>query len=224
MAEKPTSQGLKYRISATEAHQPGSNGKVLRNLLGITTVRAMEEAELAGAIEAEHILIGTYHQHHRFTRKDIDRIHKLFLGKIYSWAGTYRDVNMSKEGFVFAAARAIPQLMLDLERNVLARHTPCIGATLKEIAGSIALVHAELLLIHPYRDGNGRMARLLATIMAYQAGLPGIDFGFIGGRGKEYDRYTAAVRAGVRNDYAPMTAIVLRALTRALRRTRLRVR
>ena len=35
---------------------------------------------------------------------------------------------------------------------------------------SIAMVHTELLLIHPFRDGNGRLARWLADIMAAQAG------------------------------------------------------
>jgi cell filamentation protein len=216
--------GVKYRVSGREAFQPGSKGKVLSNLLGITSVRAMEEAELAAAIEAEHTLIGLYDEQHTFNRRDINRIHRLFLGKIYAWAGITRDVNMSKGGFTFAGANVIPQLMNDLERGVLAQHTPCRGATIEEIAEHIAVVHVEVLLIHPYRDGNGRTARLLATLMAYQAGMPGIDFGFIGSRGKEFERYVAAVQAGLNNDYAPMTAIVLRALNRALRRSRSRER
>ncbi len=33
-------------------------------------------------------------------------------------------------------------------------------------------VHEELVLIHPFREGNGRVARLLSTLMAFQAGLP----------------------------------------------------
>jgi hypothetical protein len=34
------------------------------------------------------------------------------------------------------------------------------------------IVHAELVLIHPFRDGNGRCARLLSTLMGVHAGLP----------------------------------------------------
>ena len=70
------------------------------------------------------------------------------------------------------------------------------------IARQVAAVHAELLLIHPYRERNGRTARLLATFMAYQAGQPGIDFGFIGSRGKQFDRYVAAIHAGLNGDCA----------------------
>jgi cell filamentation protein len=221
---KTLSPGVKYRVSGRKAFQPGSKGKVLGNLLGITSLRAMEEAELAAAINAEHALIGLYGEFHRFTRSDIDRIHQLFLGKIYAWAGTTRDVNLSKGGFTFAPWNLVPQLMDDLERDVLAKHTPCEGATIEEIAEHIAVVHVEVLLIHPYREGNGRTARLLATMMAYQAGMPGIDFGFIGSRGKEFDGYVGAVQAGLDDNDAPMTAIVLRALKRALTRSRSRVR
>lgn len=63
---------------------------------------------------------------------------------------------------------------------------------------------------------NSRPARLVATLMAYQAGLPGIDFSFIGGRGKEFQKYIRAIQEDVRKNYDPMTEIVLRALRRAV--------
>ncbi len=80
------------------------------------------------------------------------------------------------------------------------------------------MVHAEVLVLHPYREGNGRTARLLATLMAYQAGLPGIDFGFIGSRGLEFAKYASAVQSALTRRVKPMERIVLRALRRALRR------
>ena len=103
---------------------------------------------------------------------------------------------------------------------MLRANTPCTGSTLDEITLKIAIVHVELLLIHPYGEGNGRTARLLATLMAYQADLPGIDFGFIGGRGKGFDRYIAAIQQGMNENFVPMKVIVLKALKRALRRAR----
>jgi cell filamentation protein len=157
---------------------------------------------------------------HRFALNDINLIHKKFLGNIYSWAGTYRDVNLSKGGFVFASAMAIPQMMKEFERRVLRKHTPCREGAVDEIAERLAIVHVEFLLIHPYREGNGRTARLLATLMAYQAGMPGLDFGFIGSRGREFDRYVSAIHAGVKENYRPMAAIMKRALSRALRKAR----
>jgi len=70
-------------------------------------------------------------------------------------------------------------------------------------------------LIHPFREGNGRCARVLSTLMALQAGLPPLDFGCMEGRGKR--RYIAAIHAALGRDYAPMEDIfrVLIARTRS---------
>ncbi len=150
---------------------------------------------------------------------DVHAIHMMFLGKVYPWAGKLRDVNIRKGGFPFASAYALPEAMKVFERDTLLPNTPCHGSTLEEIAGKIGTVHTEFLLLHPYREGNGRTARLLATLMAYQAGMPGIDLGFIKRRGKEFDAYIGAVQAGLSRDNAPMTAIMLRGLRRALAST-----
>jgi cell filamentation protein len=53
-------------------------------------------------------------------------------------------------------------------------------ASLDQMAMAIAVVHAELLLIHPFRDGNGRLARWVADVMAIQAGYPTPAYGFSG--------------------------------------------
>jgi cell filamentation protein len=216
---KAKSKGVKYLADGADGFQPGSRGKLLKNLLGITRIRDMEDAELDGYMSAERELLGIFDKDHRFDLDNLNLIHKKFLGKIYSWAGEYRSVNLSKGGFVFATAIAIHRgLMKDFEKKVLFVHTPCSGKILEEIALHIATVHVEFLLIHPYREGNGRTARLLATLMAYQAGLPGIDFGFIRSRGKEFDRYISAIQAGLRQNYKPMQQIILKALKRALRK------
>jgi cell filamentation protein len=211
------SQGVKYLAEASGDFEPGSHRKILRNKLGLVRVRDLEDAELLGYHEAEELLISKLTADHRFTVNDIDEIHRLFLGRIYDWAGRHRDVNLSKGGFPFASARAIPSALNEFEQNVLSAYTPCRPGNTEAIAHAIAIVHVELLLIHPYREGNGRTARLLATLMAYQAGLPGLNFGFIGSRGKTFDEYVRAIQAGVKRNYGPMTKIVLEAIRRALR-------
>ncbi len=92
-----------------------------------------------------------------------------------------------------------------LEADALKRCTPCRFQNTDEIAHALAEVHVELVLIHPFRDGNGRIARLLSTLMALQAGLPLLDFSSIAGA--ERTNYFAAVQAGIDRNYAPMCAI-----------------
>ncbi len=76
------------------------------------------------------------------------------------------------------------------------------------------MVHAELALIHPFRDGNGRVARLLATLMALQAELPPLDFG--GLKGSRRKAYYAAIRAGLDRDYKPMEGVFSGAIRKTL--------
>jgi cell filamentation protein len=57
--------------------------------------------------------------------------HRRWLGGIYAWAGAYRQVNVSKDGFPFAAASRVPALMEDYSGKVLARCTPCRAGSAK---------------------------------------------------------------------------------------------
>ena len=202
----------KYTTEYGLEYQPGSRNLVLKNKLGITSVRKMEDAELAGYMYAERTMLSEFAIDQKLRLKNIHRLHRLFLGNMDEWAGTYRTVNISKGGFPFASALALPQAMKEFEKKVLKPNTPCHGATLEEIASKIAIVHVEFLLLHPYREGNGRTARLLATLMAYQANLRGIDFGFIGSKGKNFNAYIRAIQSGIDRNYAPMQKIIMKAL------------
>lgn len=196
--------------------EPGSRGRVLRNLLGIRSVGEMSRVESTALLQAQEHLVDSYSLDHRFTAADICEMHRVWLGRIYSWAGQYRSVNIAKGDFYFATAGQVPRLMMELERQALQRHTPCRFANHDEIASALAIVHAELILIHPFREGNGRCARVLALLMGLQAGLPPLDFGGLSGRGKR--NYIAAIHAAVGSDYAPMTAIFRAVVCRTLRR------
>ena len=207
----------KYEAFGPEAEfEPGSRGRVLRNLLGITRVRDMNEAESQALELAQDAALDRYSVDHRITAADICTLHKLWLGPIYSWAGNYRSVNISRDGFRFAHAPLITGLMTALERGALRRYTPCRTADDPGIARALAEVHAELILVHPFREGNGRLARLLALLMALQAGLPPLNFSPLIGRGKR--QYIGGIHAAMGNDFAPLTKMFLRVIERSRRR------
>jgi cell filamentation protein len=105
--------------------------------------------------------------------------------------------------------------MEEFEKTVLRKYTPCFKQTLKQTIEALAIVHTELVLIHPFREGNGRMARLLSIVMAWQARLPTLDFNGIAGKRKK--EYFTAVRAGVGRNYKPMEEIFEFVLKRTLK-------
>lgn len=206
----------RYDAHGAEAEfEPGSRGRVLRNLQEIRSAREMARRESEALFLATQQLIDSTELDHKFTAADICRIHALWLGAIYPWAGDYRQVNVAKGGFMFAAAGEIPRLMREFERGPLQEFTPCRFAGLEAQARALAVVHTELVLIHPFREGNGRCSRLLAVLMGFQAGLPALDFS--GVQGEEKRRYIAAVQAGLDRNYVLMTAVFARIIKRTLR-------
>ena len=182
--------------------EPGSRGGVLRNKLGIKRKREMDEAESVALKVALDTLLGMYDEKHRFTAEDIRKMHKVWLGGIYEWAGEYRQVNVSKGKFLFAAAKQVPLLMEEFEKVPLRKYTPCKFKSLERTVQALAEVHVELVLIHPFREGNGRVARILSTLMASQAGLPVLNFKDITGRNRK--EYFVAINNGLSRDYRLM--------------------
>ena len=194
----------RYDISSLPEAQfePGSRYRVLKNKLGIKRKREIDEAESVALKTATDKFIGMYDKDHRFTAEDIRTMHKIWLGDIYDWAGEYRQVNVSKGDFNFAASLHIPQLMAVLEKGPLRKHTPCNFKSMERVFQALAEVHVELVLIHPFREGNGRVARLLSTLMAFQAGLPMLNFRDIAG--KKRKDYFDAISSGLDRNYKPM--------------------
>lgn len=198
-----------------ESHyEPGSRHRVLKNLLGIIRKREMDRIEGQEQVRALEELTALYEKDHRFTAADVCRIHQLWLGRIYAWAGHYRQVNVMKDEFPFAAAAQIPKLMADFEAGPLKRFTPCRPAATEDLAKALAVVHVELVLIHPFREGNGRVGRLLAVLMGLQAGLPALYFDKLSGRKRQ--QYFAAVRAGLDRNYGPMAKMFNAVIERTL--------
>ena len=194
---------------------PGSKCRVLRNKLGIKSKRVMDDAERVALKTATDKLLGMYDASHRFTAGDIRTMHKIWLGNIYEWAGGYRQVNVSKGDFHFAASKQVPLLMNAFEKDFLYKYTPCNFKSMERVIQALAEVHVELVLIHPFREGNGRVARLLAILMALQAGLPPLDFTGIVSRNKK--DYISAVQAGMERDYKPMEKIFESVIRKTLR-------
>jgi cell filamentation protein len=207
----------RYDVSALAEAQsePGSRGRVLRNLLGVTRKRRMDWIEAQAQLRALEHLLSEFGAGHQFAANDVRHIHRTWLSGIYEWAGEYRRVNLSKGHLPFAVAGQISRLMGEFEKGVLRPNTPCFGMGAARLAAALAVVHAELILIHPFRDGNGRAARLLAILMAAQAGFPPLNFS--GVKGTRRLEYFAAVHAALDRDYAPMESFFAAVIRRTCR-------
>ncbi|AZN36741.1 Fic/DOC family protein [Iodobacter ciconiae] len=192
----------RYAVGGAQgAFEPNSNELVLANKLGIASPDDMNEAELVLLQQLYQLVLIDEFPDRQITVADLQDWHHLWLGNVYDWAGCVRSVNMSKGDFHFAAAAQIPRLLDGFKRDCLARFTPCSGLTRSDLVEAIAVSHIELILIHPFREGNGRLSRLLADVMAVQGGTEPLDYSVWDAN---KPAYFAAIQAGMQCNYQPM--------------------
>ncbi|MFH1505089.1 MAG: Fic family protein [Candidatus Omnitrophota bacterium] len=101
------------------------------------------------------------------TEKNILGLHKLFYYHIdIKQAGKYRKVQVFITGSDFypPPAGKVPQLMEKFANSI-----PGLKKKYHPVEYA-ALVHLELVTIHPFVDGNGRTARLLMNLALLQTG------------------------------------------------------
>lgn len=200
----------RYAVHGAQGdYQAGSDGRVLVNKLGITSTDDMDEVELSLLQQLYEEVLVAHLPHRVLTVNDLKTWHRRWLGNVFAWAGQERSVNMGKDGFMFAAAAQIPRLLSDFERNCLSRWTPCHGMNTETLVEAIAVTHVEFILIHPFREGNGRVSRLLADVMAVQSGHEPLDYSTW-----KADKagYIQAIHQGLQMNYAQMKQLVAQGL------------
>ena len=105
--------------------------------------------------------------HRQIVTEDIKTLHRLFFKNIdESNAGMWREINIIVTGsdYEFPAPDELDGLMTGLERWIKTERDsmhPVIFA---------AMLHLKFVTIHPYIDGNGRVARLLMNAALIQDG------------------------------------------------------
>ncbi|MEJ6120689.1 Fic family protein [Vibrio sp. 2-Bac 85] len=197
----------KYEVNSSEGEfQVGSNSRVLKNLLGINTETEINEVESLLLVQLyQYLFDDSKSQLNSLMIADITEWHRKWLGNIYEWAGTVRTVNMRKGNFDFAGARQIPSLLDNFEKSLLKKFNDLPNMSEESIIQFLAKTHVEFILIHPFREGNGRIARLLLDVIADKAGFSLLNYD-LWDENKMF--YFKAIQAGVAGDYQHMERLI----------------
>lgn len=183
-----------------------STNEVLPNLIGLKTSDEIGLSEFEGFLRAEIILTENLRSGTKFNSAYILKIHKASLSHLYSFAGKYRDVNMSKAGFPFAAARFLPETMRSFDEEILCQ-LPNKYISKDQLIKDIAKIHGELLFIHPFREGNGRTARMLVNLMLRKQGFKPMMYERF--TNEIFKEYVLAVQASAGKDYQKMEQLMV---------------
>ena len=112
---------------------------------------------------------------------------------------------MSKGGFPFAAASNLPQLVTQFEKDFLTNFNQISLLDERALVSFLARSHVEFILIHPFREGNGRISRLLMDVMCSEANRGPLDYSLFE-RHKEF--YFKSIQAGVNADYVHLEKLI----------------
>ncbi|MEK0205535.1 Fic family protein [Klebsiella michiganensis] len=196
----------KYELnSAEERYQPGSGDLVLANKLGITDDAEMETLESGLLLMLYERLFIEGQPPSVLAFEHVSGWHRQWLGNVYDWAGKLRHANLAKDGFQFAAADRIPLLLDNFDKQFLSRSAELKFLVRPELVRYLAESHVEFILIHPFREGNGRLSRLLCDVLSVVAGKGLLDYSL-------WDEHKAfyfkAIQAGVSGNYSPMMQLI----------------
>lgn len=150
---------------------------VLKNKLHITDGTLLKQAEEEiTAIKLFEMLKSPVRG--SFTKNHLMTIHKYIFDDLYPFAGKIRTESISKLDTMFCHPNAIDQELSKLFSKL--KQDDMLHETAQEqIFENLAYIMAELNVIHPFREGNGRSIREFIRLMAKRLGYS-INWGNIG--------------------------------------------
>lgn len=205
------SAGLGLAETAAAIREFNSQGGRLQEYLAEQMIRGDDHLlEVIGLHRANLFvreLVDGYVSHDRLiSESDIRGIHKLTMyGEDFS--GSYRKYTVEISGSSHAPPLPIdvPGAMNELVAWMNdSTATPLIKA---------AVVHSWMSIVHPFEDGNGRVARLLANVMLLKAGWPCLIVK-AGDRTQYIDALGHSDEAG---DLLPLTELFAKSIRRVLK-------
>lgn len=145
-----------------------------------------------------------------FSFNDICQWHYQFFKDIYPFAGKTRTVEMSKKTdysswlWKLEFLKGIPDLETLIINLSSAEFANSTKEDVKIISDNISKLMSEFLFIHPFREGNGRICRLVGDIILAKNGFPMIGMNL---KTKE-EYYIKCVQEGYNKNYNPLSKII----------------
>ncbi len=128
-------------------------------------------------------------------------LHKRMFNQVWKWAGRYR-VSEKNLGWEPHRLTEGVRIVFDDAKYWLANGTyPVEEATVR--------FHYRLVQVHPWPNGNGRHARLMADIIMAASGKPELTWGVrtdLGAKGEARTKYLEAIRMADAGNFVPLIA------------------
>lgn len=203
-------QSSRYSVGGSENEYMDRAKTVLKNRKDIHDLKNLfikEEKALAGAYE---VLFGEVRSDTPMTSELIRHAHGRIFADLYEWAGRWRTVTISKPGVTWPPPDYLDEAMRKFEHDVLARYPASSLKSDRDFCAALGHIQGEFLAIHPFREGNARTIKLVTDLLAVQTGRLALIYD---ASKKGRDRYIAAAKSAMLQEYDPMIKVIQAALS-----------
>lgn len=176
------------------------------NKLGLFNLEDIHYMEAIGIAEAKTYMfeLGKDVKIDMFLLKDL---HRKAFGRIYHWAGKIRTTitNIGVKPF------EIQQRLKIFLDNLDYRLQFINPENIDEVVELLAEVHHMIVYIHPFVNGNGRIARLFTNLISLKLSFPPFEI-YVRDVNKSRRSYIDAIRKSDKGDYTDLRKLVKDAL------------
>lgn len=136
-------------------------------------LKAAYERALVLAREHADITVDRLKELSALTMKNTGSVYHTMLGDFSSASGDLRLLNVTAGvgGKSYMSFNKVPARLSDLCTEINKQRRLSVGMTIQELYDMSFDAHFKLVTIHPWADGNGRMARLLMNWLQFEFGL-----------------------------------------------------
>jgi len=164
-----------------------------------------DHLEAKNDAEAFDLMVKLVHAKKPISQEIIQQIHEIVTKGILEESGKYRTENVR-----IAGSKTTP-LSYSKIVKLMGEYISNIRELKLHPIKKAAFIHHELVRMHPFLDGNGRVARLITNLYLMQMGHPPIVL-----KKEEQRKYYQVLQKADGGDLSPLAAFIAKAVHEAL--------
>lgn len=155
------------------------NSDVAINKLNIQDIQIITEIEKELLIKSYEVLHNSLNELVKFDEIYLIKVHDTIFSALYSWGGKYRSVNISKGDSMFCPYVNLDKFSNEIfiklkDDNYLRDYEDIL---LRDVfIEKLSYYMCELIVLHPFSEGNGRCIRLFFDMIVTYNGYKYIDY------------------------------------------------
>lgn len=176
------------------------------NKLNLTNIEDIHHIEAIGIAEAKAYMFGL-NANVKIDINLLKDLHKKAFDRLYYWAGKIR----TTETNIGVASYQIQERLKLFLDNLDYRLKFINIDDIEQVIGLLAEVHHAIVYIHPFVNGNGRIARLFTNLISLKLSYPPFEI-YVRDLSEARKKYIEAIKKADNGDYTQLKNLIKKSL------------